>query len=191
MKKKILVSSAAVILALCLVIGGTMAWLVDDTAEVKNTFTVGDINIELKETTGTSYKMVPGSSINKDPKVTVKANSEACYLFVKIDESSNFDDFITYAIADGWTFYNTAATGSSIDTATNDSYYIYRTVAASTSDTSFSVLSGDTVSVKGTVEKSAMEALTATTYPTLKFKAYAVQSANVADVATAYGIITG
>ena len=70
--------------------------------EVKNTFTVGDINIGLTETT-TDYKMVPGNTIAKDPTVTVKAESEACWLFVKVTESENLDTFITYAIAEGWT----------------------------------------------------------------------------------------
>lgn len=92
MKKKVL-SIVAVVLVLCCAIGGTLAWLTDKTDPVVNTFTVGDINIELKETT-TNYKMVPGNTITKDPKVTVKANSEACWLFVKVEKSSNFDSFI-------------------------------------------------------------------------------------------------
>ena len=84
------------------VVGGTLAWLTDQTDEVKNTFTVGDINIGLTETTA-DYKMVPGNTIAKDPTVTVKANSEACWLFVQVTESTDLKDFITYAIAEGWT----------------------------------------------------------------------------------------
>ena len=102
MKKKTLALVLALTLLVAGVVGGTLAWLTDQTAEVKNTFTVGDINIGLTETT-TDYKMVPGNTIAKDPTVTVKANSEACWLFVKVTESANLDDFITYAIATGWT----------------------------------------------------------------------------------------
>ncbi|MGN1231703.1 MAG: hypothetical protein ACI4TP_07365, partial [Anaerotignum sp.] len=43
-------------------------------------YTYGDINIELEETTGTTYEIVPGNDLTKDPKVTVKAGSEDCWL---------------------------------------------------------------------------------------------------------------
>ena len=94
MKKKTLALVLALTLLVAGVVGGTLAWLTAQTAEVKNTFTVGDINIGLTETT-TDYKMVPGNTIAKDPTVTVKANSEACWLFVKVTESENLDTFIT------------------------------------------------------------------------------------------------
>ena len=159
MKKKVL-SIVAVVLVLCCAIGGTLAWLTDKTASVKNTFTVGDINIELTETT-TNYKMVPGNTISKDPKVTVKANSEACWLFVKVEKSANFDSFMTYDMADGWTELP-SVTG-----------VYYREVAATTAATDFSVLKGDSVSVKDTVTKADLNALTQNTFPTLTFTAYA------------------
>lgn len=172
MKKKVL-SIVAVVLVLCCAIGGTLAWLTDKTASVKNTFTVGDINIELTETT-TNYKMVPGNTISKDPKVTVKANSEACWLFVKVEKSANFDSFMTYDMADGWTELP-SVTG-----------VYYREVAATTAATDFSVLKGDSVSVKDTVTKADLNALTQNTFLTLTFTAYAVQKDNVADAATAW-----
>ena len=76
MKKKTLALVLALTLLVAGVVGGTLAWLTDQTAEVKNTFTVGDINIGLTETTA-DYKMVPGNTIAKNPTVTVKADSEA------------------------------------------------------------------------------------------------------------------
>lgn len=173
MKKKVL-SIVAVVLVLCCAIGGTLAWLTDRTNPVVNTFTVGDINIELKETT-TNYKMVPGNTITKDPKVTVKANSEACWLFVKVEKSSNFDNFMTYEMADGWTALPGVAG------------VYYREVAATTTATEFSVLKDNSVLVKNTVTKADLNALTQNTFPTLTFTAYAVQKDNVADAATAWG----
>lgn len=86
-------------------IGGTLAWLTDETEKVVNTFTVSDIDIKLEETT-TDYKMIPGHTILKDPKVTVNNGSEDCWLFVKISESKHLDEYIAYAIAEeaeGWT----------------------------------------------------------------------------------------
>ena len=170
MKKKTLALVLALTLLVAGVVGGTLAWLTDWTAEVKNTFTVGDINIGLTETT-TDYKMVPGNTIAKDPTVIVKAESEACWLFVKVTESTNLKDFITYAIAEGWT-------------ELQDGVY-YREVSASAADQPFSVLKGDAVTVKDTVTK---EMLTAKDFanPTLTFKAYAVQKDNVASASDAW-----
>lgn len=74
----------ALVLTLGCVVGGTVAWLTDTTGAVTNTFTVGDINITLTETTGTSYKVIPGASQSKDPKVTVALGSEKCYVYVKV-----------------------------------------------------------------------------------------------------------
>ena len=171
MKKKILVACLCVALAVLTIAGTTLAYLTATTGPVTNTFTVGNIDITLTETT-TDYKMVPGSTIAKDPKVTVKAGSEACWLFVKVEESTNLDNFITYTIADGWT----ALSG------VNGVYY--REVSAAATDTNFSVLAGDQVTVNTTVTKAVMDALTQSTYPTLTFTAYAVQNAGF-DTATA------
>ena len=170
MKKKTLALVLALTLLVAGVVGGTLAWLTDRTAEVKNTFTVGDINIALTET-NRDYKMVPGNKLDKDPTVTVKANSEACWLFVKVTESENLKDFITYAIAEGWT-------------ELQDGVY-YREVPASNADQTFPVLAGNAVTVKDTVTK---EMLTADgfTNPTLTFKAYAVQKDNVASASDAW-----
>lgn len=172
MKKKTLALVLALTLLVAGVVGSTLAWLTDQTAEVKNTFTVGDINIGLTETTA-DYKMVPGNTIAKDPTVTVKANSEACWLFVKVTESTDLTDFITYAIAEGWT----ALPGV-------DGVY-YREVPASAADQPFSVLKGDAVTVNSDVTK---EMLTAKDFanPTLTFKAYAVQKDNVASASDAW-----
>ena len=83
MKKKTLALVLALTLLVAGVVGGTLAWLTDQTAEVKNTFTVGDINIGLTETT-TDYKMVPGNTIAKDPTVTVEEGSDASYVRMKV-----------------------------------------------------------------------------------------------------------
>ena len=173
MKKKVL-SIVAVVLVLCCAIGGTLAWLTAKSDVVTNTFTPSNIKIELKENTGAQYKMVPGQTIKKDPAAKVFAGSEECWLFVKVEKSANFDSFMTYDMADGWTELP-SVTG-----------VYYREVAATTAATDFSVLKGDSVSVKDTVTKAYLNALTQNTFPTLTFTAYAVQKDNVADAATAW-----
>ena len=176
MKKKTLALVLALTLLVAGVVGGTLAWLTDQTAEVKNTFTVGDINIGLTETT-TDYKMVPGNTIAKDPTVTVKANSEACWLFVKVTESTDLKDFITYAIAQGWT----ALPGV-------DGVY-YREVPASAADQTFSVLAGDAVTVKSDVTRTMLETAK-TDAPTLTFKAYAIQKDHFATADAAWAEVS-
>lgn len=176
MKKKTLALVLALTLLVAGVVGGTLAWLTDQTAEVKNTFTVGDINIDLTETT-TDYKMVPGNTIAKDPTVTVKANSEACWLFVKVTESTDLKDFITYAIAEGWT----ALPGV-------DGVY-YREVPASAADQTFSVLAGDAVTVKSDVTRTMLETAK-TDAPTLTFQAYAIQRDHFATADAAWAEVS-
>lgn len=103
--KKTLITILCTVLACSCVMGVTLAFLMDKTETITNTFTVGKVDIDLKETTGDNYKMIPGATIAKNPKVTVKAGSEACWLFVKITETGNGDadnKYITYTNY-GWT----------------------------------------------------------------------------------------
>lgn len=150
------------------VIGGTVAWLTTRTTEVKNTFTTSDIDITLEETTK-EYKMIPGWTIKKDPKATVVEGSEDCYLFVKAEKSANFDGFMTYEIAGGWT---------ELDGVEGVYYRIFDskdTTNTNAMGTGYSILKDDQVQVKGTVTKVAMEDLTENAKPTLTFTAYASQ----------------
>lgn len=168
MKKK----SLALVLALALMVvgavGGTLAWLTAKSAVVTNTFTTSDIKVELKETTGTQYKMIPGYAIEKDPKAKVLDGSEDCFLFVKLEKAGNFDTYLEYTIADDWM----QLTGEGIP----DAVY-YRTVKGNQIGEAYSVLKGDQVTVKGTVTKADMEALNkdSATKPTLTITAYASQ----------------
>lgn len=91
--------SKALLLILCAVllvaasVLGTMAYLTS-SAEVKNTFTIGKVEIKLDETdvtnptgprvTANSYKLMPGTTYTKDPTVTVKAGSEESYVRMKV-----------------------------------------------------------------------------------------------------------
>lgn len=93
--KALLMSLCAVLLVAASVLG-TMAYLTD-SKDVKNTFTVGNVTITMDETDvddstpnkerdqANSYKLLPGHTYTKDPIIHVDANSEDCYLFVKVD----------------------------------------------------------------------------------------------------------
>ena len=187
-KKGVNSKTFAVLLVLVLVagfvIGGSVAWLVSNPAPVVNTFTYGDINITLAETTGDNYKILPGNDISKDPKVTVLANSEDCWLFVKVDESSwpTFAEGtpatgkVNYAIATGWT------------KLPSESGVYYRTVDAAKTNTEFAVLADNKITVSQNLTKAEVDRVK-TTNPTLTFTAYAVQrDSNITTAAQAWGI---
>lgn len=108
MKKK-LIAIISVVAVLVLAVGGIMAYLTD-TAEVTNTFTVGDVQIKLDEVVvdedgkaltngsrteqGNEYHLIPGLEYDKDPTVTVKAGSEESYvrMLVTVDCLKELDE---------------------------------------------------------------------------------------------------
>ena len=176
MKKKTLALVLALTLVVVGVVSGTLAWLTAKSDTVVNTFTTSDIKVELKETTGAEYKMIPGYTITKNPKATVLAGSEECYLFVKLDKSTNFDTDLEYVIADGWT--------KGDGTKVPENVY-YRQVGAVTTDTDFAVLEDNKVTVSDTLTKEDIAKLTSKE-ATLTFTAYAVQKAGIDSAADAW-----
>lgn len=95
--KALLLTLCAVLLVTASVLG-TMAFLTS-TDEVKNTFTVGSVNIALDEAKVTTdgmpvegaarvkaneYHLLPGHTYTKDPTVTVKDGSESAYVRLKV-----------------------------------------------------------------------------------------------------------
>ena len=181
--------SIALLLALALLaggaVGGTLAWLLDSTDKIENTFSPSSIDVTLSETTQ-AYKMVPGWTIAKDPKVKISADSEDCYLFIKVEKTGGnitigektygFDDFIAYAIVGGW---------KTLNVETYPGVYYMEIEGAEKKGTEYSFLdsgsygtytwSANQVLTKPEVTEEMMEAMTATTYPKLNITAYAVQ----------------
>ncbi len=159
MNKKLVIALMALALVLSFTLGGTLAWLVATSSSVVNTFTTSDIGVTLTETKN-EYKMVPGYDITKDPKASVTAGSEAAWLFVEVEKSANFDEYMTFEMADGWTEVKPGVYA--------------RKVAANDIGTAYSVLKGDKVTVKSEVTKEMMTTAK-TSQPTLTFTAYASQ----------------
>lgn len=174
------VALLALVLVIGCVAGGTIAWLVSTPDPVINTFTYGDINIELTETKpeGRSAKIIPGVNIEKDPKVTVTKGSEACWLFVEVKEAGTFvANKVTYSVADGWT----KGDGNKIP-----ANVYYREVGAVTADTDFYVLKDNKVYVSENLNKGDIKNITGNS--TLTFTAYAVQKDNVTSAEAAWAI---
>ena len=105
--KKILALVLSALLLMSLTVVGTLAYLTASTGEVKNTFTVGQVTINLDEAKVTeygvkdgdtrvkanTYKLIPGHEYLKDPKVYVESGSEQCYVFIKVvDEIAAIED---------------------------------------------------------------------------------------------------
>lgn len=187
MKKKTFALLLSLVLVFGVVAGGTLAWLTAKSEVVTNTFTTSDIKVKLEESGTTnnakSYQMVPGYTLSKDPKVTVEAGSEKCYVFVKVTPSATkytvdqkeyaISDFLTYSVkTDGEDYKWTAVP--------NVANVYYMVVDKRTQDQSFYVLTGNTVTVPTTVTKEMMNAV-GENYPTLTFKAAAVQYNNSND----------
>lgn len=181
-------------------IGGTIAWLTDKTDAVTNTFTTANIDIDLDETKAPNganlaanekweAKLVPGTTYDKDPKVTVKAGSEACWLFVHVDAQNNaitetvdgtektvIDQIVKFNVASGW------------NAVTGHAGYYYRSVTANeASEQSFTVLADNKVVISEALTKEQEKALkVAGKEPKIVITAAAVQSDNVASVDKAW-----
>jgi|GEM_PF-175674 len=97
--KKILLTTFCALVLVAGSVLGTLAYLTDTTDQVKNTFTVGKVDIKLDESkvtwneqqgkyvkdtetrvTENEYKMLPGMRFPKDPTITVEKGSESCYI---------------------------------------------------------------------------------------------------------------
>lgn len=172
MKKRLvwLIVVAAVLLTVTVSV--TLAMLIASSEPVINTFTVGNVQITLTETTGNDYKLTPGVSLQKDPTVTVKAGSEVCWVFVKITHSTDFDNLCIYSTADGWTALE------------GESGVYYRKVEAASTDTPFAVLKNNQVTVKDSLTEEQLNAVAVK--PTLTVYAYAIQADGLANAKIAW-----
>lgn len=125
--KLLLIIVCAVLIVACGIMS-TLAFLTDRES-VTNTFTVGDVQIEVDESVvtpdgepefdgngnpvreqqGNEYHLVPGKTYPKDPVLTVKAGSEPCYVRMQVTlnciselKAIFGDDFLPENYIDGW-----------------------------------------------------------------------------------------
>ena len=196
MKKKLLTAALCTIIAVLAITGSSLAWLKDTTGTVTNTFTKGAVDIDLFEhdylpesntldtsaapvMANTDYKMVPGKVLPKDPTVTVKAGSEACYVFVKVEEINAVSTFLSYSIdTTVWT---------ALEGEAGVYYMLINTYTEA--DTDYNVLTNKQVTVNTTVTTDNMNSLTGSNNPQLKFTAYAIQQLGFNDEAAAWAEI--
>lgn len=170
--KALLLSLCAVLLVTASVLG-TMAYLTSQD-QVVNTFTVGNVAITLDEkdvdnsTPGendrdkaNAYKLMPGHNYEKDPIVHVNANSEDCYLFVKVvNEIANIEAEKTVAqqmtekgwvavdAANGIYVYTTDKTNPAVVTkGSNITVFENFTIAGNVDNTTLATYADKTITV--------------------------------------------
>lgn len=173
--RKVLLLVLCLVLVVSATVMGTLAYLTDQTAEVKNTFTVGKVDIDLYETKdgehvmANQYQLIPGAKYTKDPTVEVKADSEDCYLFVKFQENGNASTYINYTsnltAENGWT---------QVPSETN---VWYREVKKADTTKSWHLLAADEITINAeTVTNNSMNTAQDAE---LVYTAYACQSAGL------------
>ena len=133
---------------------GTLAYLTSQDT-VTNTFTVGKVEITLDEAPvnemgvviagnrvdNNEYKLIPGHNYFKDPTIHVQDGSEACWLFVKI-ENTNPNATINGLAENGWIsivgtdywVYDGATVGANSNVKVFDSFTYANTVTDTTDD---------------------------------------------------------
>jgi len=137
--KKVLVLLLCAVILIGASIAGTVAYLTDSDNVVTNTFTVGKVEITMVETKvdlygvaltgddagtndGNKYKLIPGHTYTKDPTITVGANSEDCYILVKIANGLGTDAELN--MSDSW---------AKVSETGNESVWVYGTADDPTS----------------------------------------------------------
>lgn len=193
-KTKLISSAISLMLIVCFAITGTVAWLVDKTDTVQDTFTYGKVDIELVDGNNSDVlwktnednrdakanKLIPGATIPFTPYVKVVKGSEDCYVFVEITNANLSagnpakDLFNNYTVTTDWEV---------VETTTDTVVYIYKNKVSLNADAHqwLQIIDGNALKVNtalanGDVTSSATPAITIT--------AYAIQADHLGDADT-------
>lgn len=191
--KKTLTIALAFVLVIAISVAGTFAYLTS-SASVKNTFTVGNVKIDLNETDvdkdnstkNNAYTLIPGSSYTKDPTVTVDKDSEDCYLRM-IVTISNYDKFLNAFGKDakpqdavtGWNQSVWPCVKMNVEGTTCTLEFRYNGIA----EAGFMSTLFTEVVIPGTVTETQLEALDNTE---VNIVAHAIQAENFNDAEAAW-----
>ena len=186
--KKVL---ALVLCAALLVAGSvaaTLAYLTSQTDTISNVFTVGNVKITMDEAKvdvygvedknadrvskgEQSYKLIPGHTYVKDPTIYVDANSENCWLFVKVEDGivdiQAEKTVAAQMVENGW------------DKVAGEKDVWYHAVAKA----------GDKVPVFGSFTVKADADVATYNGKAIKVTAYAVQADNFGSAAEAWEVV--
>lgn len=185
--RKYLIVVACIALVAGLAIGGTVAWLVDDSEEVTNTFTSSNVNVDLQETVKGPFQIVPSVDLKKDPAVTVKETDVASFVFVTVTPTADwkFNSPRTFTAIGGEVSCSVDEYWNYLPTE-DDVYVYYKALPANSPINGQAVLAalsnsdvgGATIDVADTITLAEMQAWAKEAQPsTMTFKAYIIQQA--------------
>ena len=205
MKKK-LMTVLALVLVIAMSVAGTYAYLTS-TDTVKNTFTVGDVQIKLDEAKANAdgslvqgaarvkaneYKLLPGHKYAKDPMVTVLAGSESSYvkMTVTFSNAAELDAIFDpngatlTNIFNGYDSTNWIYKGNTknADNTRTYEFWYKETVAAPDADVALDALF-DSITVPGTITNAQLATIEGMT---ITVNAYAIQADGFKDAADAW-----
>lgn len=193
--KKVIVMLLAIALLIGGAIGGTVAYLMTQSAPVTNTFVAGRIGgLNLTETDTDpdtpaedhEYTVIPGVPIVKDPKLSFNSHNVDAFVFIKIDHQgwaldngtySNVGGKVTWSIAEGWTKLS--------DTNTNRSIY-WRKVAKTDYLDEVSIIKDNCINVDTSITQTE---LNSDACEVMTFTAYAIQADGMQNAGAAWAAL--
>lgn len=182
-KTKLLILICILASILGVSIYGVAAYLASASDTVENVFSADNITINLAETdtedgddnpNTNTYEMVPGKEIYKDPKITVPKDTADCWIYVKLEKSKDFDEYLTYQVTEGWENLGDKYPG----------IYYMKVAKVKDSEQTFIVLKDNKVELIEDVDEEAINSMEVP--PTLTITAYSVQQATFKDALTAW-----
>ena len=180
--KKLVIAVIALSLALICAVGGTLAFLVAESNSVVNTFTYGNITLTVTETKGEQKvnvrefaNVIPGSIVEKDPTVTVKGNSEDCYVYVMIIDGLNIPSGgrVSFNVNRNWEKINDHSEENHVYTL-----YKYKSKVEKSSDDQDLAKVFNEVEFDKSLNNEDLNALKQISYATITIKAFAHQAQN-------------
>lgn len=214
---KAIVALVALVMILAIGIGGTLAYLTDNTEEVKNTFVVGSIgdlsvaetgaeNVQGSEDKQQQFVIVPGVDLKKDPTVTYTpyAGDEYqdlnAYVFVEIKATGWEENDGAYDVNDvvSWSVNKTDWTELSVNGDTAVYYHLYEVPGEGEDEIDSVVLpvmatlsgaaNGETINVETSITMNDIDDVAAAA-GNIVIKAYAIQQGSFADAAAAWAAV--
>ena len=189
MKHRKLLLIVSLVLALTMSLDGTLAYLTDRDSET-NTFTMGKVDIELKEenfTDGDPLK--PGLETDKDAKITNKGSTDA-WVWLTVEVPANIKDYVTPVFVEDTAKYTELNTYEKADgTKTYTVLVEEKLVAGQSTDKILdAVLTSSTLDIQddklGAVVGGVFTEITGDLQVVVN--AYAVQTEGIATVEEAY-----
>ena len=165
-KKKLIISAITLAVAVTVSVGFTIAYFVSVSGPVVNTFTVGEVELELADSNEDEIQLIPGVTAERTTVVTVLSGSEDCYVYVKIEQPSELRHYVSFELEEGW-----------INLGGIDGVY-YRQVSKSAVNQKYHVFKNDEVAIQSSLTKEKMSQLDRGGYD-MKVTAYAIQTLGI------------